>query len=154
MTDDNHRQASRRKFLTFVGIGGVAVTGLAGAGAIGRYLFPAVLYEPNLKTKVGRPEEFSVGTTAFLPDSKIFVKSGPEGFSAISATCTHLGCVVTSTDTGFECPCHGSVFNETGNVMSGPAPRPLPWFEVSMSPGGQLVVDRSRSVPPGTQFKA
>jgi Rieske Fe-S protein len=47
------------------------------------------------------------------------------GFSAI---CTHQGCAVSSISNGtINCPCHGSRFAvTTGNVVAGPAPRPLP----------------------------
>jgi glycine/D-amino acid oxidase-like deaminating enzyme/nitrite reductase/ring-hydroxylating ferredoxin subunit len=46
---------------------------------------------------------------------------------AVSATCTHLGCVVAFNDAeqAWECPCHGSRFALDGSVLQGPANRPL-----------------------------
>jgi cytochrome b6-f complex iron-sulfur subunit len=152
MTDQDRASKGRRTFLTRIGLGGVAAMSFASIGATVRYLFPAVLYEPSLKTKVGLPSEFVEGTATFLPESKIFVHKGSTGVYAISATCTHLGCVVSAQEDGYTCPCHGSVFNEQGAVVAGPAPRGLPWFEVSVAPSGQLVVDRSRPVAPGTKL--
>lgn len=39
--------------------------------------------------------------------------------------CTHLGCVPNKSDTGWLCPCHGSIYDNSGRIISGPAPRNL-----------------------------
>lgn len=45
---------------------------------------------------------------------------------AFSAICTHQGCVVQPTNGEYDCPCHGSRYNEsTGDVIQGPARQPL-----------------------------
>jgi len=45
-------------------------------------------------------------------------------YLALDQTCRHLGCPVawTASSDQFLCPCHGSVYNKTGQVVSGPAP--------------------------------
>ncbi|MFE6403819.1 FAD-dependent oxidoreductase [Streptomyces alboflavus] len=55
--------------------------------------------------------------------------------SALSARCTHLGCLVhfNNAEQAWECPCHGSRFATDGSVLHGPATRPLPPREIPES---------------------
>ena len=54
---------------------------------------------------------------------------------AFSAVCTHLGCIVSwKKDEGiFFCPCHAGKFDPSGNVISGPPPKPLPQYRVKVA---------------------
>jgi nitrite reductase/ring-hydroxylating ferredoxin subunit len=52
------------------------------------------------------------------------VRQGSE-ILALDLACTHLGCTVSATASGFACPCHGSRFGSSGQVVSGPAAGPL-----------------------------
>jgi Rieske Fe-S protein len=54
------------------------------------------------------------------------VKSGSD-ITALSSTCTHLGCRVSwnAEEQVLKCPCHGGVFDRTGAVKAGPPPQPL-----------------------------
>src|SRR5690606_3614457 len=66
----------------------------------------------------------------------------PEGVIALYWRCPHLGCTVPWVDAQglFICPCHGSVYEPTGQNIAGPAPRPMDYMRVEIR-GGRLVVD-------------
>ena len=55
------------------------------------------------------------------------VKTGESSVTALSSTCTHLGCRVSwsASEKELRCPCHGGVFDASGAVKSGPPPAPL-----------------------------
>ena len=153
---ENGRDATgggRREFF----LTGCAAVGLASAGFVVstfRYLVPTVLYEPPARFTVGNPAGFPPGSVTFLEDRRLFLFNGPDGFFTVSSVCTHLGCNVKRAAAGFECPCHGSRFDENGRVVRGPAPAPLAWYALSLSPRGELVVDLERTVGPDFRLKA
>jgi cytochrome b6-f complex iron-sulfur subunit len=126
--------------------------GFAAAG-IARMPKPGVLPGQSTAVKIGTPGEYPVGTEPMrVPGQNLYVLHDAEGFAALGAICTHLGCIVAQSATGFDCPCHGSRFAVDGRVIQGPAPSPLLWFEVSLAPDGQMVVDTRKTVPVGTKF--
>lgn len=143
---------SRRDFLGLAAFG-TAILALLGvlAGSL-RFVKSNVYFEESKKFKIGKPESFPVGTVRKLEDRSVFIFSDDDGIYAISAICTHLGCIVSATEWGFQCPCHGSQFNENGKVIGGPAPRPLEWFEISQEVDGSLMVDAGKDVKPGTKY--
>lgn len=60
---------------------------------------------------------------------------------ALSAVCTHLGCLVKYKGGGvILCPCHAASFDLNGNVTGGPSPRPLGYYSVRVV-GGKIVID-------------
>ena len=153
----------RREFFVKLGIGG-GLAALAGQAAASlRSLVPNVSYDAPTTVKLGMPNEFPDGMK-FLPDQRLFVFRDGNVFHAVSAVCTHLGCTVraealpaieTKTVQGkplrlshrFICPCHGSKYAGDGSNVSGPAPKPLAWYHLSVAPeDGQLVVDLARAV--------
>jgi cytochrome b6-f complex iron-sulfur subunit len=142
----NH-EVSRRGFFELA-LGWLAASFAVGATAAAavRFLVPNVLYEPSRRFKVGRPEDYADGSVTFMEDERVFLVRKGNTFRCLSAICTHLGCTVNRTDHGYHCPCHGSVFNDQGSVESGPAPRALEWFAVTMSRDNRLVVDKGLRV--------
>jgi cytochrome b6-f complex iron-sulfur subunit len=147
-------EMDRRTFLTALGLGGVGFSALIAAVGNLLYLKPAVDYGPPAVIRAGRPDEYKEGIKEIMEDQRVVIVRDKKGFAAISITCTHLGCTVRTSDAGFECPCHGSQYDNDGFVTGGPAPRPLDWYQVSIAPNGELEIDKSVNVPPGTFFKA
>jgi len=144
------RGLHRRDFGLLV-FGWVATLGsmIAASAAALRGLVPNLLDEPNLRYRAAKPADYLDGTDTFLDEIRVFVQRKGTGYRAMSAVCTHLGCTVNPDEKagrGFRCPCHGSVFDEDGRVLKGPAPAPLPCYAVSMARDGRLVVDRDRVV--------
>ena len=68
------------------------------------------------------------------------VKSGGD-ITALSSTCTHLGCRVSwnADDGTLRCPCHGGIFDRTGAVKAGPPPAPLEKLPIRRE-GDQVLV--------------
>jgi menaquinol-cytochrome c reductase iron-sulfur subunit len=161
--NEQQESVTRRSFLETLGVGGML------AGLIGfsyqsfRSLIPNVLYEPPRKFKIGTPAGLAEGMT-FLEDKRLYVFKEGKSFYAISGACTHLGCTVKYTKLNqpkqveiegekktipfeFHCPCHGSKFYADGTNYAGPAPGPLHWYRLELSPDdGQLVVNMSDEV--------
>jgi len=137
-----HTDVDRRRLLRLL-VGGstVAVGGLVGL-PVASYLRP--LAEAEGAAVAAFPED-EIG----LWEAKKLVVSGRpvlvvntgDGYRAISAVCTHLGCVVKwkKGRRQFFCPCHGARFDLDGQVLGGPAPRPLAALEVSEVPGTIVV---------------
>ena len=144
---------SRRDFLGLASLWALILASLTVLAGIFRMTKADVYYEESRKFKIGKPEEFPAGTVKKLDDKKVFIFSDNDGFYAVSSVCTHLGCIVHADNGGFQCPCHGSKFNKNGKITAGPAPRSLPWIEVSRHVDGNLVVDASRDIQAGTKFK-
>ena len=146
-TSPNPNEVSRRGFfqLSLGWLAGSFAIFASAAGAV-RFLVPNVLFEPSQLFKAGKPDDFPDGSVTFLEDERVFLVRQGNTYRCLSAVCTHLGCTVNRADKGYHCPCHGSVFDDQGNVKSGPAPRALSWFEVSLSKDNRLLVDKSRFV--------
>jgi cytochrome b6-f complex iron-sulfur subunit len=136
---------SRRRWLDLALMIGGAIGGLGMAVPAALYLWPARATGPGQSTvKAGPLDAIPVGGAKLIQAGGqpiILVRSGPDTVSALSAICTHLGCVVQwDHDRNLiSCPCHGGEFSREGLVLAGPPPRPLPSYPV-MIVNGQLQV--------------
>jgi len=131
MVNEKVTSSSRRSFLS-------RVWTYLGIAAILQFLAGAVFFLGSGRKEAGRKvaEKLVAGAVAdFPPGSVTLIAKGylylsrldDGGFLAISRKCTHLGCAVPwiAERKQFECPCHASVFDKTGNVIKAPAPRAL-----------------------------
>lgn len=85
---------------------------------------------------LARTSDIPVGGGKIFADRKVVVTQPTEGeFMAFSAICTHVGCTVANVEEGtIDCPCHGARFSVMdAAVVAGPAPRPLPAREITVS---------------------
>ncbi|HYU46664.1 MAG TPA: Rieske 2Fe-2S domain-containing protein [Terriglobales bacterium] len=140
----------RREFFVRVGLTsmGIAAVGTTVFGY--QFLSPNVLYEPSPVVNMGKPESYQLDSVTLDVEARIFVVHATEGFFAVNAVCTHLGCLTAwkpEIDT-IACPCHGSKFTREGVKKEGPAPKPLPWLRMWLSEDGELMVDRSDEIRP------
>jgi len=90
---------------------------------LGKFLIPRT----KRKKGIFRVKKTDVpgGGALVFGEKKIAVIKDGKNVYALNLTCTHLGCAVGATPKGFACPCHGSVFTTRGDVVKGPADRPL-----------------------------
>jgi len=86
----------------------------------------------------GPVERFEPGSVTAFPEGPFYLaRLADGGFLALNRTCTHLGCTVPwiEEDQQFACPCHASVFDITGEVLSPPADRALDMYAVRIENG-------------------
>lgn len=138
---------SRRNFFSIAGWAAFFV--FIATSTIGslRMMFPRILYEPPSAFKAGLPQDYIIGEVSekYKDDYRVWIVRESEGFYALSAICTHLGCTPRwlEPENKFKCPCHGSGFRRTGINFEGPAPRPLERLKISLSDDGLILVDRA-----------
>lgn len=128
---------SRREFLYYVwGASMVMLLGQATAGLVWFAL-------PRFKEgEFGGVFNFDADDVPVLnaapnevPEGRMWLSNSDNGFLALYAVCTHLGCLPDwkPTNNRFECPCHGSKFELDGAYIGGPAPRDLDRFPVTLT---------------------
>ncbi len=146
MNHEKNNGVGRRDFLTKAAVGSIAGAGALMFAGVIQLPLPKAFNEPGSRFKIGYPDGFPLNAYKTIADRNVFILRNEEGFRALSSICTHLGCIVSYEGTGFVCPCHGSKFNEVGNVLSGPAPKALEWLKMGVTPEGKLFVDSDKKV--------
>lgn len=127
---------------TFLGqlLTGSLIVGLVGVlGAVMAYLFPPerrVFNPARRRMRVARIDEIPIGKgkQVLFNGEPVWVLHLKGGWIALSAICTHQGCIVQWDEKRLtlSCPCHAGLFDANGNVLSGPPRRPLKRFRVAV----------------------
>lgn len=154
-TGQGANEITRRLFLNEITLGALGIAGLGSVAVTYQFFSPNVLFEPPTTFRAGNPDLYPVHSVTFLQDQQVYIVRMPEGFYAVSAVCTHLGCVTQWKPDAemIACPCHGSKFKSDGTKIEGPAPRPLPHFAVSLTADGELLVDKLQNIKPTQVLK-
>jgi cytochrome b6-f complex iron-sulfur subunit len=147
-TQSDKKLISRRRLLVYAWIGAAAIVLGELIGGTFAFLWPR-RKGPKVETVfiAGKITDFKVGEVIPFRKERTFILRTEAGFLAISAICTHLHCIVNWNEVlkKFECPCHGAKFNQNGEVLEGPPPRPLDLYKLQIA-AGNLVIDRASPI--------
>jgi cytochrome b6-f complex iron-sulfur subunit len=134
---------SRRVVLEGIGIAALAGWLLDACGNDGADLLPATTATCSGGTCIDLTDAANVtltqvgGTMSFDADGDtiLVARTSETEVIALSAVCTHAGCIVdySATTGNVECECHGSEFATDGSVLRGPADRPLKMYAATLS---------------------
>ena len=167
--DEHALGVTRRQFLNrgVVGAFGLALSGFG--GSMLAFLWPSGSGGFGSKVNAGSLDDIKAGIAdgngffyfaeartwfteypaSAIKDAEKYYTGGvlegmKAGINALYQKCPHLGCRVPSCESSqwFECPCHGSKYNQVGEKKAGPAPRGMDRFGVLLE-GGRVVVDTS-----------
>ena len=141
-------KGSRRSFLSrlWLGLAGVAVIEMV--WIVVDFLRPrtSAATSGSHILVAGPIERFEPNTVTAFQEGKLYLSRLQDGgFLALSRACTHLGCTVPWVDgeNQFVCPCHSSAYDDRGEVLNPPAPRPLDFYPVRIE-NGIVKVDVSK----------
>lgn len=132
---------SRRDFLKLATDALLGLSGLLGLGGLIRFLSFEMDPAPPSQYDLGPAVDFPPGSRTLLlhiPAVLLHEKDGR--WLAMSLVCTHLGCTVEAKGGEFECPCHGSKYDEQGYVTRGPSNRPLQRLRVETNDAGNIIL--------------
>lgn len=141
-TGESH--PTRRRVL----VGALRLTGAAFVAAlawpVSRYIRPVGKRGQGRQiVSAGQEADWSVwdARTVMIGRDPVAVIHTQQGYQAVSARCTHLGCVVRwdGAKRQLLCPCHGGRFDAGGKVLAGPVPAPLPAYDVAVVDGEVMV---------------
>jgi cytochrome b6-f complex iron-sulfur subunit len=134
---------SRSDFLKITSRVFLAISGILGFGMLTRFLGYQSETETLTIIDLGLASDYPLGSRKLFPDIPAMLIHDQNGFTALSLTCTHLGCTLEQKDELFSCPCHGSHFDKNGIVLRGPAAKNLVSLKVELDDTGHLILYRT-----------
>jgi cytochrome b6-f complex iron-sulfur subunit len=133
---------TRREFLHYTWASSMALFMVGSGGATLAFLYPRFKEgEFGGEFDMGSVDDFEVGSVTPSREGKFFLVRLDDDFIALYQVCTHLGCLVRDSGDGYSCPCHGSKFAKSGQLLASPAPRDMDQFLVEVTEDGQVIVD-------------
>lgn len=161
---DRAGRVTRRLAIRWLGWGSLlAMLGQWSVGFVLGFFWPNKVGAFGGTVPAGLVAEYKVGDVKVVREGKFYVTRVPEGFLALWWKCPHLGCTVPFKENDpvmggppnegdtpfaqkgrFNCPCHGSIYNRYGQILQGPAPRPMDRFPIRIE-GGKIMVETGPS---------
>jgi cytochrome b6-f complex iron-sulfur subunit len=157
--EEESLQVNRREFLNYAW--GASMVLFMGTAGVVTYLFAMPRFKEGefggtFTLPVAAVPSEEAGPADFA-EGRFWLSNTEDGVTALYKVCTHLGCLYkwVDTNTRFECPCHGSKFEEDGEYVEGPAPRSLDQFAVAaLDQDGNVLLEWDDAspmpLPPGT----
>jgi len=142
--EQNLVSSSQRRNFLMIMLGGVgSLLAVAAGWPLVRFLMPSGQGDAAGQITIDRAQVAPGAAHLFEYQGRpaVVLQAAPGEFVALSAVCTHLGCIVQwqEKETQFLCPCHGGRFSMDGSVISGPPPQPLETLPVTLD-GDQILV--------------
>lgn len=143
MSDQTASSTERRTFLGIIlGAIGAAVAALT-VWPLVRFLSPVDKGGAAEQVRIAR-QEVPVGGAHFFSyqgQPAVLLQPNAGEFVALTAVCTHLGCIIkwVDADQEFLCPCHAGRFSSSGQVLGGPPPEPLETYAVTLE-GDEILI--------------
>lgn len=135
--DESMADCTRRQFHLLVAAAGLAACGTSTSAT----LTPA---NDVVTLSFAQFPALAMGGGSVVVDVKdrfpiVVVRTGDASALALSATCTHAGCIMSWNGMAVHCPCHDANFSPTGAVLSGPTTIPVPVYAATVQPDAIVV---------------
>lgn len=139
----------RRELLSRGWKAGIVMIGCAGAWTSFDLLRPLPGSGLGGVVKTVAADDVYGNTSVYVRTAQAYLTKIDDQVVALWQKCPHLGCRVTWCESanGFECACHGSTFNRAGEHLTGPAPRGMDRFAVTVDEEGIVAVDTGMVTP-------